>query len=107
MGKLKYLILLVFNLVIVSGVYYYLLNTLHFFPIMAIYQIISLIAICGYLVLFFHHNNEIGKAKMRGEDLPEALIQKRRNRLKAFIILLSPFVFTVLADYIYLIFFVK
>ncbi len=107
MGKFKYLVLLIFNLIIVSGVYYYLLNTLHFFPIMAIYQIIALVAVCGYLVLFFHHNNEIGKAKMKGSDLPKELIQMRRNRLKAFVILLSPFVFTVLADYIYLLFFVK
>lgn len=107
MGKIKYLVLLIFNLFIVAGVYNYLLNTLHFLPIMAIYQIIALIAICVYLFLFFHHNNEIGKAKMRGQDLPEELIIKRRNRLKAIIVLLSPFVFTVLADYIYLLFFVK
>lgn len=107
MGKLKYLLLLIFNLVIVSGVYFYLLNTLHFFPIMAIYQIIALAGVCIYLFLFFHHNNEIGKAKMNGKELPEELLQKRRNRLKAVVILLSPFVFTVLADYIYLIFFVK
>ncbi|MBQ8758871.1 MAG: hypothetical protein IJZ20_04175, partial [Clostridia bacterium] len=94
MGRIKYLILLIFNLAIVAGVYNYLLNTLHFFPAMAIYQIIAIIAICTYLLLFFHHNNEIGKAKMRGEDLPEELLQRRRNRLKAVVVLLSPFVFT-------------
>lgn len=107
MRKIKYLILLIFNILIVAGVYNYLLNTLHFLPIMAIYQIIALAAICIYLFLFFHHNNEIGKAKMKGENLPEVLILKRRNRLKAVVVLLSPFVFTVLADYIYLLFFVK
>lgn len=107
MGKIKYLVLLVLNLFVVSGIYYYLLNTLYFFPIMAIYQVIALFAVCGYLVLFFHHNNEIGKAKMRGEELDEALIQKRRNRLKAFVVMFSPFIFTVLGDYIYLLFFVK
>ena len=107
MGKLKYLILLIFNIAIVAGVYFYVLNTLHFLPIMAIYQIISLLGVCGYLLLFFHHNNEIGKAKMKGEDLPENLIVKRRNRLKAFIVFFFPFIFTVLADYIFLLFFVK
>lgn len=107
MGKIKYLALLIFNIAIVSGMYFYVLGTLHFLPVMAIYQIVSLIGICGYLVLFFHHNNEIGKAKMKGEDLPEELLVKRRNRLKAFIVFFFPFIFTVLADYIYLLFFVK
>ena len=104
---MKYLLLLILNLAVVSGVYYYLLNTLHFFQIMAIYQIITILAVCAYLLLFFHHNNEIGKAKMQGRDLPQELIQKRRNRLKIIVVSFSPFVFTVLADYIYLLLFVK
>lgn len=103
---MKYLLLLILNLAVVSGVYYYLLNTLHFFPIMAIYQIIALLAVCAYLLLFFHHNNEIGKAKMQGIELPQELIQKRRNRLKTVVVCFSPFVFTVLADYMYLLLFV-
>lgn len=107
MKKLKYLILLLINIVIVSALYHYLLNSLHFFPIMAIYQIIAIVGICAYLLLFFHHNNEIGKAKMRGEELPFELIEKRRKRLKLTVVFLAPFVFTVLIDYIYLIFFVK
>ena len=107
MGKIKYLLLLCLNLFVVSGVYYYLLNTLHFFSVMAIYQIIALVSICAYLLLFFHHNNEIGKAKMNGREVPAELIQKRRNRLKVLVICFSPFVFTVLADYIYLLLFVK
>lgn len=107
MGKIKYLILLVLNLAIVAGVYNYLLNTLHFFPIMAIYQVISILAICIYLFMAFYYNNEMEKAKESGKALSEELILKRRNRLKAVIVLLSPFVFTVLADYIYLLFFVK
>ena len=106
MGKLKYLFLLILNLAVVSGVYFYLLNTLHFFPIMAIYQVIAIIGVCLYLLLFFHHNNEIGKAKMKGKEVPEELIIRRRNRLKNVVVCLSPFVFTVLADYIYLLLFV-
>ena len=57
----KYLILLVLNLAIVAGVYNYLLNTLHFLPIMAIYQVISILAICIYLFMVFYYNNEMEK----------------------------------------------
>lgn len=101
MKKLKYLFLLILNTLIAAGIYIFAARA-YFLPIMAIYQILSIFALCGYLFLFYRHNNEIGKAKMNGKELDEVLVEKRRKGMKLFMVFLFPFVFVVLFDYIYL-----
>ena len=104
MKKAKYFILLLCMLVLVGGVYIAAIRA-YFYPIMAIYQIIATISICGYILLFLYHNNEIGKAKMNGRELDEKLVQKRRERMKLYVALLLPFVIVVLVDYTFLLLF--
>ena len=70
--------------------------------VMPIYQVMTLLGICGYAFLFFRHNNEIGKAKMNGQEPDEALVQKRRDFMKWYIVVFFPFVAVTLCDYIYL-----
>ena len=101
MKKLGYLLLLIVNTVIAAGIYYFAARA-YFLPIMAIYQILAIIAICLYLFLFYRHNNEIGKARMNGEEIGEAVLQSRRKKLKLCMVFGFPFVFVVLWDYIYL-----
>lgn len=101
MKKLGLLLLLIVNTVIAAGVYYFAARA-YFLPIMAIYQILAIAAICIYLYMFYRHNNEIGKSKINGEELDEALLEKRRKNLKLCIVFGFPFVFVVIWDYIYL-----
>ena len=101
MKKLGYLLLLIFNTAIAAGIYYFAARA-YFLPIMAIYQMLSIVAICLYLFLFYRHNNEIGKAKLQGVEIPEALLQKRRKTIKLCMVFGFPFVFVVIWDYIYL-----
>ncbi len=106
MGKIKYFLLLVTNTIVVSGIYYYLLNVLHFFPAMAIYQILAILAVCGYLLFVFYVRNEMGKASVQNREIPKEITDKHRKRLKIYMVFAFPFLFTVLIDYIYLIIFV-
>ena len=106
MEKIKYPVLLIINTIIVTAIYYLLIDTLHFFPAMAIYQILAIIAICGYLFLVFKGRNEMGKAAAENRELPPEVLQKKRKELKIYIVFAFPFLFTVLIDYIYLLIFV-
>ena len=101
MKKLLYLLLLIFNTVIAAGIYYFAARA-YFLPIMAIYQLLAIVAVCLYLFLFYRHNNEIGKAKMNGEEIDESILKKRRKTLKLCMVFGFTFVFVVLWDYIYL-----
>lgn len=101
MKKLGYLLLLIINTAIAAGIYYFAARA-YFFPIMAIYQILAIVAICLYLFLFYRHNNEIGKAKMNHDQLDEVLLGKRRKTIKLCMVFGFPFVFVVVWDYIYL-----
>ena len=101
MKKLLYLLLLIFNTVIAAGIYYFAARA-YFLPIMAIYQLLAIVAVCLYLFLFYRHNNEIGKAKMNGQEIDESILEKRRKTLKLCIVFGFPFVFVIIWDYIYL-----
>ena len=103
MEKIKLPLLLTVNTIIVTAIYYFLLNTLHFLPAMAIYQILAIAAICGYLFLVFKGRNEMGKAALEYKELPREVLEKKRRVLKIYMVFAFPFVFTVLIDYIYLI----
>ena len=104
MKKLKLLVCLVLNLIVVSAIYIMCIKSMNpaFLIVMPVYQLLSILGICGYALLFLHHNNEIGKAKMKGEELDEALLQKRRNVLKWYIVIFFPFVAVTVCDYIYI-----
>lgn len=95
-----YFALFVLNTCMIAGVYIFA-NEKHI-PLYPVYFAIALVSVCVYITLFLHHNNEIGKAHMNGKSIPEEILQKRRNRLKTFIVIFAPFVLTVLCDSIYL-----
>lgn len=104
MKKLKLLLFLILNLIVVSGIYLACIKSMNpsLLIVMPIYQLMTLIGICGYAFLFFRHNNEIGKAKINGQEPDEALVQKRRDFMKWYIVIFFPFVAVTLCDYIYL-----
>lgn len=98
--KLPDIMCFALSLIVIAGVY--IEANKHFLPVYLVYLVISTIAICVYIWMFMHHNNEIGLAKMNGREVPEELLNKRRRRMKNFMIIFSPFVFVVLCDSIYL-----
>lgn len=106
MKKIKYILLLLLNTVISCAVYYLLINVLYFYPAMAIYQILAIIAVCGYLFLVYKFRNDLGKAKHDNKELPKEYVEKKQKTLKIYMVFAFPFLFTVLIDYIYLIIFV-
>ena len=106
MKKIRYILLLLLNTAITTAVYYFLLNILHFLPTMAIYQILSIVAVCGYLLMVFKLRNDMGKAALSKTELPKDFVQKKQESLKLYMVFAFPFLFTVLIDYIYLVFFV-
>lgn len=104
MKKLKYLIVLILTLVVSGSIYIGCITSQNpsLLIIMPIYQIVSILAICGYVFLVLHHNNEIGKAKVQGKEIDTAWVEKRKTLIKWYIALLFPFVLVTLCDYIYL-----
>ena len=104
MKKLKLFVLLLLNLSVVSGIYIYCINSMNpvLLLIMPVYQILCMVGICGYAFLFFRHNNEIGKSKVDGKSIDEALLQKRRNVMKWYVVIFFPFVAVTICDYIYI-----
>lgn len=104
MKNLKYLAVLVLVLVVSGSVYIGCVTSGNpaLLTVMPIYQIVSILAICGYIFLVLRHNNEIGKAKVQGLELDTAAIEKRKAQIKWYIALLFPFVLVTLCDYIYL-----
>ena len=104
MKKLKYLAWLTVILIAVASVYIYCAksNNPSLFFVFPLYQIIAVAGACIYMLLFFYHNNEIGKAKMSGKEPDEQACTKRRNMMKWCIVIFFPFVAVVLCDYTYL-----
>jgi len=101
MGKLKYLLCLIISLCITGSVYVYALK-MHFLPIMAIYQVIAIFAICMYIFLAYRYNDLLGRAREKGEEADSDILLRRKKNLKLFIVLFCPFVLVVLCDYTYL-----
>ena len=106
MTKIKYILLLLVNTVISTAIYYFLLNVLFFYPAMAIYQILAIIAVCGYILLVFKFRNDLSKASLENSKQVKNLADKRQKTLKIYMVFAFPFLFTVLIDYIYLIVFI-
>lgn len=106
MKRVKYILLLLLNTIITTAVYYFLVNTLHLLDFMAIYQILAIIAVCGYMFLVFKFRNDLGKASIENKQPSKELVEKKQKVLKLYMVFAFPFLFTVLIDYIYLIIFV-
>ena len=104
MSKIKFVILFVVNTVVVSSLYYFAANELHFPAVALIYMIMSLFAVCAYAFLCMQHNNDIAKARLEGKEPDKALVQFRKHRLRLFIVFFFPFVITFLADCTYMFF---
>ncbi len=104
MKNLKYLALLIVNLILVGGIYIMCVTSGNpkLLVIMPVYQIIAILAICGYAFLCMRHNNNIGKAKVMGQEIDKEYVRKSKTTLKWYIVAFLPFVMTVLCDYIYL-----
>lgn len=102
MSKIKYVLLLIVNTVVVTGLYYYIGNELMVPYVVYVYMIMTVVAICGYALLCMHNNNEIAKAKLSGKELDANLIAYRKRRIKLFMACFFPFVFTFVFDCIYL-----
>lgn len=98
MSKVKYVLLLIVNTIIVTGFYFYASEELHLVYITPIYMVMAIAAICGYSALCMHHNNEIARAKLEGKELDEDLIYYRKRRIKLFMACFFPFVFAFAID---------
>ena len=87
---------------VVAGIYM-TANKFMFYPIMAIYQIISLITVCVYMYLHMSRASKLIKEK---ETLGvEEAIKREDKRIvfeKIFVAIFLPFVVTILCDYTYL-----
>ncbi len=82
MKNLKYLAVLVLTLFVAASVYIGCVTSGNpaLLTVMPVYQIVSILAICGYVFLVLRHNNEIGKARAQGKTPDTAAIEKRRFR---------------------------
>lgn len=100
--NLKYFLLFLVSLTVVASVYM-LANTLLFYPIMAIYQIVSILTVCIYIYLYMSNEKKTEKEQ---SELPEKQAEeradKRKKVMKIFVAVFLPFVVTILCDYTYL-----
>ncbi len=100
--NLKYFLLFLVSLTVVASVYM-LANRFMFYPIMAIYQIVSILTVCIYIYLYM--SNEKKTEKEQSELTAEEAARKaesRKNVMKIFVAVFLPFVVTILCDYTYL-----
>ncbi len=100
--NLKYFLLFLVSLTAVAAVYM-LANRFMFYPIMAIYQIVSILTVCIYIFLYMSNEKKTEKEQ---SELPanEAQVRadKRKKVMKIFVALFLPFLVTILCDYTYL-----
>ena len=100
MKKGTALLLFFISTLIVAAIY--IAGNLLYIPVFFPYAIIATVSSCVYIAMFFHHNNEIGIAKMNGREVPEHILLRRRKRLKIMLIVFFPFLLVILCDSIYL-----
>ena len=90
------------SMVVVAGIYM-LANRFMFYPIMAIYQIISLLTVCIYMYLHMSREAKLLKDKEKyGAEEALKREDKRFSFEKMYVAIFLPFVVTVLCDYTYL-----
>ena len=106
-GKLKILFCLIFTTGLAGGVYIAAARA-GFSPVFHAYWIISAILLCA--ALFLNQRNEYRYTKEKTCGDPEEAQKAyfaRKKQVKYVILALLPFLFTVLADSVYLLLFVK
>ena len=102
-GKGKILLLLIFGTLVIAGVYIVAIS-MQFAPIFHIYWILTAILFCVYLYLKQRRDLFYQKASDT-EKLDEKFLisdRKRRKQLKYLLLVLLPFLFTIIGDAIYL-----
>lgn len=105
-GKLKIIGFLVLATGLAGGVYIAAAKA-EFAPVFHAYWIISAVLLCAALCL--NQRNEYRYTKEAAEGDPEAAktaYYNRKKQVKYVLLALLPFLFTVLADTVYLLFFV-
>lgn len=105
-GKGKILLILVLATGLAGGVYIFAAKH-RFAPIFHLYWILSTALVCT--ALYLDKKNVYLYTKEQAADPEKALAAygARKKRVKYVILALLPFLFTVLADTVYLLFFVK
>ncbi len=93
--KIKYALATLFVLIIVAGVYIFA-NKIMFYPIMGIYQIITILSLC--IFIYFH----IRCKALKNDGKDEKRIKTFEKGVKISALLSFPFVITIICDYIYL-----
>lgn len=102
-GRGKILLLLIFGTLVIAGVYIVAISV-QFAPIFHIYWILTAILFCVYLYLKQRRDLFYQKASDT-EKLDEKFLisdRKRRKQLKYLLLVLLPFLFTIIGDAIYL-----
>ena len=106
-GKLKILAVLILSTGLAGGVYIAAAKA-EFAPVFPAYWIISAVLFCAALLL--NRRNEYRYTKElaeNGAEQAEKAYYTRKKQIKYVILALLPFLFTVLADAVYLLLFVK
>ena len=100
MKKTTALLLFLISFIVVTALY--VIGNMLYLPVYLVYLAVTTISMCVYLWMFFYHNNEIGIAKMNGKEVSKEVYEKRKLRMKIFIIVFFPFFIVVMCDSLYL-----
>ena len=93
--KIKYALSLVLITSIVAGVYMFA-NKMMFYPVMGIYQIITILSLCTFI--YFH----VRYKALKNQGIQEEKTKKFEKGVKISALLSFPFALTIIFDYIYL-----
>lgn len=103
--KLRNLLILIFNLCIVGGIYIFA-NKMRFLPIMWIYSLVACVSICVYIYLYMKNNIENAKPMREGRTIlseeEREKAAKRRKNMQVLVLIFLPFTIVLLCDYTYL-----
>lgn len=105
-GKAKILLILVLATALAVGVYVFAAKH-RFAPVFHLYWILSTVLLCAALYLDKRNVYLYTKEQAIDPERATAAYGARKKRVKYVILTLLPFLFTVLADTVYLLFFVK
>ena len=103
-GRKKILLILVLNTLIIAGIYIAAVQMRIEF-VFHLYWILSVIMICAYM--FLVKRNEYLDEKESKDGLTQESKErslKRKKRLKYFLLVMIPFLFTIIGDTVYLFF---
>ena len=86
---------------VVAGAYMFAIKAA-FYPIMAIYQIVSIVTICIYIYLYMR-NEKLTAKEEQSLSKDEAIYKQKKRKivLKRYVALFLPFIVTIMCDYTY------